>query len=233
MSAGAKNLPLSFHGSQDSWRYGPATHAIDFPQDLTDIKSVYNSETLHVENLIFVSESQGDIAVIQEQYNAADSEGHYIASVKIRAGLRLVGLQSIDIEDDKLGRVIAKLKFIFIDLTQVRCQEPSDLLVKDIVAVFLEYDTNNDALISSSEFDLIRTKLGIQPFPDVVVIPATLDLEEFKEYAVAYLINSQGELDIGKLIENDSNTSPSNNGSSGDSTGADTSTSTDENGEQA
>ena len=66
----------------------------------------------------------------------------------------------------------------------------------------------------------------------MVVIPATLDLEEFKEYAVAYLINSQGELDIGKLIENDSNTSPSNNGSSGDSTGAETSTSTDENGEQ-
>ena len=36
----------------------------DLEQDLTGIKSVYNSQTLHVENLIFVSESQGEIAVI-------------------------------------------------------------------------------------------------------------------------------------------------------------------------
>ena len=66
VSAGSKNLPLSLHGNQDSWRYAPASHAVDFPQDLTDIKSVYNRETMHVENLIFVSKSRGEIAVIQD-----------------------------------------------------------------------------------------------------------------------------------------------------------------------
>ena len=70
-----------------------------------------------------------------------------MASVKIREGLRLVGLQSIDIEDDQVGRVVEKLKFLFIDLTQVMCQEPTDQLVKDIAAIFLQYDFNNDALI--------------------------------------------------------------------------------------
>ena len=70
-----------------------------------------------------------------------------MASVKIREGLRLVGLQSIDIEDDQVGRVVEKLKFLFIDLTQVMCQEPTDQLVKDIAAIFLQYDINNDALI--------------------------------------------------------------------------------------
>ena len=55
---------MSLHGNQDANRYAPAVHVLDFPEDLTDIKSVYNIETLHVENLIFVSESQGEIAVI-------------------------------------------------------------------------------------------------------------------------------------------------------------------------
>ena len=64
MSAGAKSLPLSLHGNQEAKRYAPAAHVLDFPEDLTGIKSVYNSQTLHVENLIFVSESQGEIAVI-------------------------------------------------------------------------------------------------------------------------------------------------------------------------
>ena len=90
VSAGAKDLPLSLHGNQNPLKYDVAYHAMDdFPRDLTDIKSVFNSETMHVENLIFVSESLGDIAVIQEKYNALDTEGHYVASVKIRSGLRL------------------------------------------------------------------------------------------------------------------------------------------------
>ena len=110
----------------------------------------------------------------------------------------------MDTEDDKIGRVIEKVKFLFIDLTQVRCQKPTDLLVRDIAKVFVQYDTNNDALVQFDEFDLIRNKLGLAPFPSEVVIPVSLDLEEFTEYAVAYLINSQGELDMDKLIENDS-----------------------------
>lgn len=72
------------HGSQEEDSYRTPPYAVDFPHDLTDIKAVQNSETQMIENLIFVSASNGDIAIIPEQYNPIDEAEDFIASVKIR-----------------------------------------------------------------------------------------------------------------------------------------------------
>ena len=113
-----------------------------------------------IENLIFSFNGADDIAVIPEKYNKHTHEGDFIAQVSIRSGFRLVGLQSVDKEVEGAGRVIDKMKFLFIDLANVHCRPPTDLLVRDFSLVFHQYDTDEDGLITDYEFNKIMNKLG-------------------------------------------------------------------------
>jgi len=42
-----------------------------------------------------------------------------------------------------------------MDTADARCQVPSDKLIRDSAAIFVEYDRDKDGLISVSEWDAI------------------------------------------------------------------------------
>ena len=151
-----------------------------------------------IENLIFSFESIGDMSLIPERYNPHNDDNDFTSQISVNSGYRLVGLQSVDREHEDLGRVIDKIKFLFINMNDLRCRPPTDILVRDISEVFREYDLNEDGLISDMEFYLILTKLGRQSMS--VEITEPLSFEDFQSYVVAYVMEDDGTLDMDKLI---------------------------------
>lgn len=56
----AENLELQTHGNQNQASYETPPWGVEFPQDLTMIKSVYNKDSMMLENLIFSFDSIED-----------------------------------------------------------------------------------------------------------------------------------------------------------------------------
>ena len=108
----------------------------------------------------------------------------------------MIGVNSLDTEKDG-RRYISAIEFLFIDTTDLRCQSPSPVLLREILGVFLLFDRDQDGLIQPSEFKDIMDRLG-KAQPD---IQAPLTLDFFIDYIMSHGITRNGHLDTDKLID--------------------------------
>jgi len=115
-----------------------------------------------VYNIIFVVKNATEIPLLSKSSliptNPTEKE--------IPEGFRLVGLRSQNTLDGTgVGavQVIRKLEMYFINSTStdLRCQAPSQELIYNITALFLNRDTDRNGFIQSSEVNKIFANLTI------------------------------------------------------------------------
>jgi len=81
--------------------------------------------------------------------------------VAVTEGYRLVGLKSVD-----TANAIANLEFLFIDTNNVRCQVPSQPLIRNITSLFFLGDKDKDAYLQPAELFELGLPVPRAAFPD-------------------------------------------------------------------
>lgn len=101
---------------------------------------MYSSDGL-IKNVVFIPAEGPDKPIMPENL-FLNSAGDYTVETYVRSGFDLVGFKSISKNWAEINNkvLINRLDFIFRDRTDVRCQVPSQALVRNITALFLDSD---------------------------------------------------------------------------------------------